>query len=353
MMRPKSSTNFLGSVFSSKPSCNVLHFGRNFSSNIRFSGNKDPISASKENEADFIFENSESVHDTILQFTDLHFYNNGSREDEEGIKLIRTLSQRVRPNLVVFTGDIIDGRYCGSFDCFLKVIQPLIDLGIPWTYIPGNHDDETNLYSRKDLLSLLSLPMCASRNQETFNHHLRMGSMQIYLLDSHGYLHPPSVPVAYDFIKKEQIDWYNQCAVSDAHVGLAFFHIPLQEYKQAQILRGSWGEEPCTPIHNSGFFQAMKRKKDIDAVFVGHDHWNDFVSQKDGIWLCYGRVSGFTYSTSYGDFSSPANKERGGRVIRYHPSLRILSTWVENLRGIERNSVVSKGISRENFSLLE
>jgi hypothetical protein len=43
-----------------------------------------------------------------------------------------------------------------------------------------------------------------------------------------------------------------------------------------------------------------------DAVFVGHDHLNDFIFYKDGIMLAYGRATGLN---GYGYL------EKGGRHI--------------------------------------
>lgn len=47
---------------------------------------------------------------------------------------------------------------------------------------------------------------------------------------------------------------------------------------------------------------------DVKAVFVGHDHTNDFCGNLDGIWFCYG--GGFGYH-GYGRFEWP----RRARII--------------------------------------
>ena len=48
-------------------------------------------------------------------------------------------------------------------EIFLDVIQPLLKFGIPWTFTPGNHDDDEAPWARKDLLSIFTLPGCVSR----------------------------------------------------------------------------------------------------------------------------------------------------------------------------------------------
>lgn len=60
----------------------------------------------------------------------------------------------------------------------------------------------------------------------------------------------------------DQIEWYQKVAVK-GDTAVAFFHIPIQEYHQARVLVGSRGEGPCTPAHNSGFFDAINQKGDV------------------------------------------------------------------------------------------
>ncbi|HXF63948.1 MAG TPA: metallophosphoesterase, partial [Caldilineaceae bacterium] len=46
---------------------------------------------------------------TIVQFTDTHF-KNGEPPDDETTALIERVLDAEQPDLVVFTGDLIDGR---------------------------------------------------------------------------------------------------------------------------------------------------------------------------------------------------------------------------------------------------
>src|SRR5690349_10470732 len=120
------------------------------------------------------------------------------------------------------------------------------------------------------------------------------------------------------------------------------------EYKQSRIIIGQKGEEPCTPKHNSGFFSVVQQKRDIHAMFTGHDHWNDYISELDEVWLGYGRVTGSTGKLEnsidssctepsiYSDYSNAKRcPERGGRVVRYDSSTKELSTWIETIKGPE------------------
>jgi len=283
---------------------------------------------------------------TILQFTDFHYFNDGSDEDKAGLDLISSMVGRIQPHLVVFTGDIIDGRYCKTFHSMKDVIQPVVQHGVPWAYVPGNHDDETEEYTRKQMTEILSYPGCISSHANTFSNKVELGPIDIYLLDSNAYIQLEP-KVVYDFIHKADVEWYSK-EPSNGEVGIAFYHIPIIEYKSARVLVGNNNEAPCTPIHNSKFFDAVKKKGDVHAMFVGHDHWNDYVSELDNIWLGYGRVTAFTPPSYYDDLKNQAKcPERGGRVIQYDSQSKTLSTWIETVKGKVPNSFISKIIQQK------
>ena len=49
---------------------------------------------------------------------------------------------------------------------------------IPWTYVPGNHDDDDAPWSRNDLLEIYELPGCVAKGAKSFNHTVTVGSAQ-------------------------------------------------------------------------------------------------------------------------------------------------------------------------------
>ena len=63
----------------------------------------------------------------------------------------------------------------------------------------------------------------------------------------------------------------------------------------------------CSSV-NSGVLKTLVSIKDVKAVFLGHDHTNDFCGNLEGIWFCYG--GGFGYH-GYGRAGLP----RRARVI--------------------------------------
>lgn len=41
-------------------------------------------------------------------------------------------------------------------------------------------------------------------------------------------------------------------------------------------VHGIFGEDPCVPVHNTNMFKAFHDNKRVKAVFIGHDHDNNF-----------------------------------------------------------------------------
>ena len=96
------------------------------------------------------------------------------------------------------------------------------------------------------------------------------------------------------------------------HRGILFVHIPFTEYMSLYNnleFYGVKGEDVCCQALNTGVFAALVEQKIVDWVSVGHDHNNDYYGQVDGIWLAYGRKTGFG---CYG----PDGMQRGARVFK-------------------------------------
>ena len=111
---------------------------------------------------------------------------------ERAVHMVKQLLARDPPDLVVFTGDIIDGRpfgeraYAGGEEearsawiaSFEQVTAPLLacDPPVPWTFCPGNHDDDHSPWSRDDLLRIFKLPGCATPTATSFNFTFTIGT---------------------------------------------------------------------------------------------------------------------------------------------------------------------------------
>ncbi|MBI3462081.1 MAG: metallophosphoesterase family protein [Planctomycetes bacterium] len=275
-------------------------------------------------------------HFTIVQFTDLH-WRNGDAADQRTRELMNHVFDAERPDLVVLTGDVIEGAECTDpAQAWREVVWPMEERAAPWAAVFGNHDDEGSL-GREQLLAVQqSCRMCLSEPGPeevpgVGNYVLAIQSARdssiaavIYFLDSGGVA--PAGVDGYAWITAEQIQWYRGESRGrfERIPALAFFHIPLPEFDEVwnpQTCVGSKHEEVCCPQINSGFLSALREQGDVKGVFVGHDHLNDFEGTLDGIRLCYGRATGYG---SYGRDDFP----RGARVIRLREGERAFTTWL-------------------------
>ncbi|KAF8982984.1 purple acid phosphatase [Entomortierella lignicola] len=325
----------------------------------------------------------------IVQFADIHMatgphscHNVPSTMDCTGdintIEMMERMLDSERPDLVVYTGDNVDGLTSNdAFSTILKYSKPVIDRGIPWTIIFGNHDEEGDL-SREEMMSSASdLPYSLSQRgplgiSGTGNYVLRIydhkggryrypeiykdesegeeenqerflkekSRFTLYFLDSGAYSFSLEYP-GWDWIKDDQVEWFRQASkaiTSEYPVGkvpnaLAFFHIPIPEYalveggdddngeddddKKNSRIVGDKMEGVSAPSYNSGMFEAIYESKDVRATTAGHDHLNDYCLDHRGINLCYG--GGLGYGT-YGSASIPRRsrvfeiRNRGDRV---------------------------------------
>jgi Calcineurin-like phosphoesterase len=267
---------------------------------------------------------------TIAQFTDTH-YRNGEAPDLETLRVMNHVLDMEKPDLVVLSGDVIDGSHCRDpIKSWADAARPMIDRNLPWGAVFGNHDDEGSANRSQLMAAMQQLPGCLSipgpANVSGVGNFVLpvfeddQPAANLYFLDSNGYA--DRIPKQYDWIKQDQIDWYLR---ADHRLpALMFFHIPLPEYDTVWDFgkcTGSKFEPVCSPIFNSGLFNALKSAGDVMGTFVGHDHTNDYVGEMDGIRLCYGRATGFA---SYGREGFP----RGARMIRLIAGKRDFVTWV-------------------------
>lgn len=273
----------------------------------------------------------------IMQLTDIH-WTEGRAECAQTIASIKDIVSKERPQIAILTGDIVTGT--PALEGWHSVISIFEELKLPFTVTQGNHDAE--FLSRDSIFSLLmSSPYYVGDKgpQNIFGmgncvlpvYREKGGEVEalLYCIDSNDYL-PTDRYGDYDWIHADQISWYRATsrAWTERNQGkplpaLAFFHIPLPEYRlmaSDKAYLGSYKDEGiASPEINSGLFSAFIDCKDVMGVFVGHDHGNDFIGNHYGIALGYGRVSGWQ---AYGPF------ERGARIIELHEGERRFSSWV-------------------------
>ncbi|CAA2954834.1 probable inactive purple acid phosphatase 28 [Olea europaea subsp. europaea] len=307
----------------------------------------------------------------ILQVADMHFGNGMVTRcrdvldsefeycsDLNTTRFLEKMIELEKPDFVAFTGDNIFGTSAtDAAESLFRAFGPVIKAGLPWAAVLGNHDQESTM-NREELMSFISL-MDYSLSQ-TFptaedlsnpakhsrvpkidgfgNYNLRVwgppGShlanstlLNLYFLDS-GDRAVVDGRRTYGWIKDSQLSWLRGISkeiqeqkqdikesaktskFSTVSPALTFFHIPIPEIKQGPFkdIVGKYQEYVACSFVNSGVLKTLVSMGDVKAVFIGHDHTNDFCGNLDGIWFCYG--GGFGYH-GYGVAGWP----RRARVI--------------------------------------
>lgn len=285
----------------------------------------------------------------IVQFTDVH-YIHGNPKSDISIERINEVLDAEKPDLVLFTGDVIYGK--PAEEGMRTILNLASSRKIPFGVVFGNHDNEQGLtraqlydiirtipYNLTDSVAGISgatnfiLPIQSATNKKD--------AFILYCLDSHSYSQIKGIG-GYDYLKFDQIQWYrdNSAKYTQQNGGtpipsIAFFHIALPEYNQAAsdetaILIGTRKEKACAPQLNSGMFTSMKEMGDILGVFVGHDHDDDYAVYWKGILLAYGRYTGG--NTVYNNLTN------GARVIELTEGEKTFDTWIR----LKDNEIINK-----------
>jgi hypothetical protein len=280
----------------------------------------------------------------IVQFTDIHWEENikSQKWNDSTLLLIKYIIEIEKPDLVIFTGDIVTSK--PSAIAWKKLTQPMIDYKVPFAITFGNHDTETDLSKEKTLEIIQTNPYNltynASRKLSGIGNcalSVKSGDGKVnrwilYLFDSHAYP-KDTIYGHYDWIKNNQVQWYRKESIKystkakSALPSLAFFHIPLPEYEIVRTQNSTIGnksEQVCSSSINSGLFASFIEMHDVFGIFTGHDHNNDFIGQLNNIWLAYGRKTGYV----------PAYEEilkRGGRIIELLEDDCKFNTYIRTL----------------------
>lgn len=257
----------------------------------------------------------------ICQITDIHLGTFPLKEEDKrtlaGIDQVLTANEF---DLIMVTGDLIWGKINEApKESLAELFKVLNRSGVPVALTYGNHDAE-GTFSRSDLRNYENMLVNPATKENPFvindreNYTLDIYQDEgvrnrIFVWDSGDYFNS-AVKEGYATLEPEQVIWFNKHAAERATTttDLAFMHIPLAEYYLAadHIIEGIKGEKICSGWYSSGLFYAFIKQQNVKALFVGHDHENNYRSQIDGIELSYGNVAGYN---TYGELA------RGVRII--------------------------------------
>lgn len=289
------------------------------------------------NQDDITSFNFKSEEFTILQLTDIQktipFMSSKTLK-----KVVSELIEKSNPDLIVLTGDNVAGVFTHFF--VNDLISIMDSFKLPWAPVFGNHDRELNANLYYQAKRFYKSEYCIFK--EGPNNIGGVGNYVIdikndnksvyslFMMDSHNtrkYIDENGKEYKdYDYIQQGQIDWYadNVKAIAIANndvvvPSMAFFHIPLPEYKIAvellekgsdkvELIYGEAREGVCSPPYDLGFFAKMKELNSTTHVFVGHDHVNNMSILYEGIYLTYGNKTG--------NFSYHDKDMNGGTVIK-------------------------------------
>ncbi len=255
----------------------------------------------------------------ILQITDIHFFGkNRDVDDPKTMKLIENMLQKFEPDLIAVTGDFWSNDQGGQGVSFCEQCAKRIDsFGFPWLFAWGNHDEVLDRPKAHSILE--SMPNTLySRGDGNGNYRIELQDKktqkplwQFYML------HTEKVGVS-----TRETDWLkNECASLPKTPGFVFCHIPVLQYDEIWENGKAIGikhEKVCNEKENGKALPKIAETGRVSAMFVGHDHVNDYSGESCGVNLVYGRATGFG---GYG-----ADKvAKGGTLIEILPGQKSYS----------------------------
>ena len=305
----------------------------------------------------------------ILVLSDIHIGGGFLclRKDRWALQSVEKMVKGTNPDLVILTGDLaypfpIQSGTCDNMVASKEIGTLMESLGVYWAVTLGNHDSEVYAYYDREQIAdyYESLEHClfvkGPEDVDGYGNYFinvkntaGVITQALVLMDSHSY--KKGFLRDYDNIHQNQVDWYereiNRLKAQNAEKGvdkldsLAFFHIPLTEYKTAYLEYvaagkqdtanvkynyGVYGESESIEYVSCGtgedeMFEKMLELGSTKAVFVGHDHDNNGSFAYNGgsgdKYIDLNYVMSIDYLAYFGIWKR--SYQRGGTLITVNP----------------------------------
>ena len=254
---------------------------------------------SSANTSDYVLKFNEDGKFKIMMFADSQ---DNEELEETTTQLMKEALAAHNPDLVIFMGDNTVAKGELQAEAIAKVVAPVVEAGIPFTVVFGNHDHQQG-YDNDELFAMYQkaggeyflaydavpeLHGTATHNLPVYSNDGSQIKFNLWMIDSGAY-----VDDGYDCVRKDQIDWYLETSNAlAAQAGglvpsMAFQHIIVGEimdvfYKEksevpfsveskfcngkeydltfadfSAIKDGMLTEPPCPGVENFGQFDAL------------------------------------------------------------------------------------------------
>ncbi|MCL4215787.1 MAG: metallophosphoesterase [Candidatus Hydrogenedentes bacterium] len=252
----------------------------------------------------------------VLQLTDFHTDVDDALNDRTW-QDARAMVSRFRPDLLAVTGDIWcgDDRPGEAQAWMTRDIDLLDSLAVPWAFTWGNHDwgVEDPAWHKQVRLAAMA---CMPEGDDRGNYRLEIRSRRearpewdLYFLNSRTWC-----------LESEDLAWFDAevARTRDARgtdvPAIVYTHIPMQQYEDARVERRIHGlalEDALAWGNDRDRGEVFMRTGNVQAVFVGHSHKNDFYFVEKNVRFDYGR------STGHGGYGGEA-LAKGGKLLTLH-----------------------------------
>lgn len=304
----------------------------------------------------------------IMQVTDLHLASFGMI-DRFCLQSVRTIAKKFNADIVACTGDLFGLRTVSAMQRTAHLFDQVVGSSTPWLFAWGNHDQELDKFDVDPILQfdaieqyLEHLPNCLYVQSRQFMENYRGTPIAEDLWEREAQtstppqtwdafyggnylievMNPTGNKVAWnlfilnsrrDFhVPPKVLNWVSDHASRGPNIPcICFYHVPNHEFHdiwERGIAKGIKRENVCFERDRGRVHKFLKESGNIKAVFVGHDHVNDYHGELDGITYVYGRK---TCLGGYGSYRKlPKRFVNEGKGIKIGAKLITLSLDNEN-----------------------